>query len=244
MSWSGGNSRILRRENNHEGKEGTRKYLRVLSGFVPGNFAVDLRPMSTDKRVDAYIDKAADFAQPILRRIRETVHEAVPEAEETMKWGMPFFEYEGILCGMSAFKAHCALVLWKSKHILPEGEKSAGAMGAFGRLKSVKDLPPKKVLAGYLMKAKKLNEEGIGSPIAARSKREKKDLVVPLYFLAALKKDKEAKATFDGFSYAKQKDYVEWVGEAKTEETRKKRLATSMEWLAAGKSRNWKYERG
>ncbi|MDT8070925.1 MAG: YdeI/OmpD-associated family protein [Terriglobia bacterium] len=200
--------------------------------------------MSTDKRVDAYITKAAEFAQPILRQIRETVHEAVPEVEETMKWGMPFFEYQGILCGMSAFKAHCALVLWKSKHILPEGGKSAGAMGAFGRLKSVKDLPAKKVLVGYLKKAKQLNEEGVGSPIAERSKRQKKDLIVPPYFQTALKKDKKAKTTFDGFSYAKQKDYVEWVGEAKTEETRRKRLATSMQWLAEGKSRNWKYERG
>ncbi len=209
------------------------------AGILPLNYGA----MNTDKRVDAYISKAPDFAQPILRYIRETVHEAVPEAEETMKWSMPFFEYKGILCGMSAFKKHCALVMWKSKHILPGGQKSAGAMGAFGRLTSVKDLPSKKVLIGYFNKARHLNEEGIGSPIAARSKREKKDLVVPPHFLSALQKNKKAKATFEGFSYAKQKDYVEWVTEAKTDETRKKRLATSMEWLAEGKSRNWKYER-
>ncbi len=199
--------------------------------------------MSTDKRVDAYIAKAPEFAKPILTLIREAVHEAVPEAEETVKWGSPFFEYKGILCGMSAFKAHCALVVWKSKHLLPDGQKSAGAMGAFGRLTSVKDLPAKRVLIGYFKKAKLLNEEGIGSPIAARAKREKKDLVVPPYFLAALKKNKKAKATFDGFSYSRQRDYVEWVAEAKTEETRKKRIGTSIEWLAEGKSRNWKYER-
>ena len=199
--------------------------------------------MSTDKRVDAYIAKAPEFARPILNFIREAVHEAVPEAEETLKWGSPFFEYKGILCGMPAFKAHCALVMWKSKHILPDGQKSAGAMGAFGRLTSLKDLPSKKVLIGYFKKAKQLNEEGIGSPIAARSKRVKKELVVPTYFLSALKKNNKAKATFEGFSYAKQKDYVTWVTEAKTDETRKKRLATSVEWLAEGKSRNWKYER-
>ena len=199
--------------------------------------------MSTDKRIDAYIAKAPEFARPILDFIRETVHEAVPETEETVKWGMPFFECKGILCGMSAFKAHCALVLWKSKHILPDGQKSAGAMGAFGRLTSVKDLPPKKVLIGYFKKARQLNEDGVGSPIAARSKREKKELVVPPYFLSALKKNKKAKSTFEGFTYAKQKDYVEWITEAKTEETRRKRLATSLEWLAEGKSRNWKYER-
>lgn len=199
--------------------------------------------MSTDKRVDAYITKAPEFAQPILNFIRETVHEAVPEAEETMKWSMPSFEYKGILCGMAAFKAHCALVLWKSKHILPDGQKSAGAMGAFGRLTSVKDLPSKKVLIGYFKKAKELNEAGIGSPVAVRAKKEKKDLVIPPYFLTALKKDKKAKATFDGFSDSKRRDYVEWVTEAKTEETRKKRLTTSMEWLAEGKSRMWKYEK-
>jgi len=200
--------------------------------------------MTSDKRIDTYIAKAPDFAQPILRYIRETVHEAVPEAEETMKWSMPFFEYKGILCGMSAFKAHCALTMWKSKHILPEGQKATGATGAFGRLTSVNDLPSKKVLIGYFKKAKQLNEEGIGSPIAVRAKREKKELVIPPYFLTALKKNKKAKTTFDGFPYSKQKDYVEWVTEAKTEETRKKRLATSIEWLAEGKSRMWKYERG
>lgn len=199
--------------------------------------------MTTDKRVDAYIAKAPEFAKPILNFIRATVHEAVPEAEETMKWSMPSFEYKGILCGMAAFKAHCALVLWKSKHILPDGQKSAGAMGAFGRLTSVKDLPSKKVLIGYFKKAKELNEAGIGSPVAARVKKEKKELVIPPYFVSALKKDKKAKATFDGFTYSKQRDYVEWVTEAKTEETRKKRLTTSMEWLAEGKSRMWKYER-
>jgi hypothetical protein len=198
---------------------------------------------TTDKRVDAYIAKSPEFAQPILRHIREVVHEAVPEVEETMKWGSPFFDYKGILCGMSAFKAHCALVLWKSKHVLPDGQKSTGAMGAFGRLTSVNDLPAKKVLVGYMKQAKQLNEEGVGSPVSARVKKEKKDLVVPPYFLAALKKNKRAKATFDGFPYSKQKDYVEWVTEAKTEETRNRRLATSLEWLAEGKSRNWKYER-
>ncbi len=200
--------------------------------------------MSTDKRVDAYIAKAPEFARPILRYIREAVHGAVPEAEETLKWGSPFFDYKGILCGMSAFKAHCALVLWKSKHILPDGKESAGPVGAFGRLTSTKDLPPKKELIGYFKKARQLNEEGVGSPIAARAKRDKKDLVIPPYFLAALKKNKKAQTTFDSFSYAKQKDYLEWITEAKTEETRKRRLATSIEWLAEGKSRNWKYERG
>jgi uncharacterized protein YdeI (YjbR/CyaY-like superfamily) len=199
--------------------------------------------MSIDKRIDAYIAKAPEFAQPILQYIRETVHEAVPETEETLKWGSPSFEYKGILCGMSAFKAHCALVLWKSKHILPDGQKSAGAMGAFGRLTSVKDLPSKKVLIGYFKKAKQLNEEGVGSPVAERPKKAKKELVVPPYFLAALKKDKKAKTTYDAFSYSKQKDYIEWLTEAKTEETRSKRLATSLEWLAEGKARHWKYER-
>ncbi len=198
---------------------------------------------TTDKRVDAYIAKSPEFAQRILRHIREVVHEAVPECEETMKWSSPFFEYNGILCGMSAFNAHCALVLWKSKHILPDGQKSAGAMGAFGRLTSLRDLPPRKVLMGYMKKAKQLNEEGIGSPVAARVRKNKKDLVVPPYFLAALKKNTKAKTTFDASSYSMQKEYIEWVSEAKTDETRNRRLQTSMEWLAEGKARNWKYER-
>jgi uncharacterized protein YdeI (YjbR/CyaY-like superfamily) len=196
---------------------------------------------SKDKRVDAYIDKSAEFARPILRELRDIVHEACPEAEETIKWGFPHFDYKGMLCSMAAFKQHCAFGFWKSELVLRDN-KSPDAMGQFGRLTSVKDLPTRRVLIGYIKKAQELNDAGIK---AARPKprAEKKELVVPEYFTAALKKNKKALATFEGFPYSHKKEYVQWVTEAKTDETRQRRLATSVEWLAEGKSRNWKYER-
>jgi uncharacterized protein YdeI (YjbR/CyaY-like superfamily) len=197
---------------------------------------------STDKRIDAYIANSADFAQPILRTIRETVHQACPEVEETIKWSMPFFMYKGILCSMASFKQHCALHLWKGDLVIDDNSKSAEAMGQFGRITSLKDLPPKRTLIGYIKKAKQLHDDGVKS-VRPRKTGEKKELVVPSYFTAALKKNKKAQATFDAFPYSKKKGYVEWVSDAKTDETRNRRLQTSLEWLAEGKSRNWKYER-
>lgn len=197
---------------------------------------------TTDKRVDAYIAKSAEFAQPILKTIRATVHEAVPEAEETIKWSMPFFMYKGILCSMAAFKEHCALHLWKGDLILGKNDKGDEAMGNFGRITSTKDLPARKVLIGYLKQARQLHDDGVKSERPKRS-TEKKELVVPDYFTAALKKNKKAQTTFEGFSYSHRKEYVQWVAEAKTDETRERRIKTSLEWLAEGKARNWKYEK-
>ena len=191
-----------------------------------------------NQRVDTYIEKSAEFAQPILRYLRELVHEACPEVEEELKWGFPFFMYKGILCSMSAFKEHCSFGFWKGSLIL--GPNHGNAMGHFGRLTSIKDLPPKRTLIGYIKEAKRLNDEGIAKPKPAKGKKE---LVVPPYFLAAVKKNKKAFATFEALAYSHKKEYVEWVSEAKTEATRDRRLATTIEWLAEGKSRNWKYER-
>ena len=196
-----------------------------------------------DKRVDAYIAKSAEFARPILETIRETVHEGCPDVEETIKWSFPNFDYKGILCGMAAFKQHCAFGFWKGSMIIEtKANRSADAMGQFGRITSVEDLPPRKTLINYVKKAVELNERGIKKPAAARPKAEKK-LTVPAYFANAIQQNKKAFATFDAFPYSKKKDYVEWVSEAKTDATRQRRLETSVAWLAAGKSRNWKYER-
>jgi uncharacterized protein YdeI (YjbR/CyaY-like superfamily) len=193
-----------------------------------------------DKRVDAYISKSAEFAQPILRELREIVHEGCPEVEETIKWGMPSFTYKGILCGLASFKQHCAFHFWRGALIVDGmNNKSEDAMGQFGRITSMKDLPARKTLAAYVKKAKELHDAGIKLP--PKPKAAKKELVVPSYFTAAVKKNKKALATFEGFPYSHKKEYVEWVTEAKTDETRNRRLATTVEWLAEGKSRNWKY---
>ncbi len=197
-----------------------------------------------DKRIDAYIAKSADFAQPILRELREVIHEGCPEVEETMKWSFPHFMYKGMLCSMASFKEHCAFGFWKGSLIVNGKEnKAVDGMGQFGRISSLKELPAKRVLLGYIKKAVQLNDEGVKAPAWSKPKTGNKDLKVPDYFLASVKKNKKALTAFEGFPYSKKKEYVDWVTEAKTEETRERRLETSVEWLAEGKSRNWKYEK-
>jgi uncharacterized protein YdeI (YjbR/CyaY-like superfamily) len=193
-----------------------------------------------DKRIDAYIAKSADFAKPILTHLREVVQEACPDVEETMKWSAPHFMYEGMLCGMASFKEHCAFGFWKGSLIVEqEGAAAESAMGQFGRITKLSDLPPKKVLAGYVKKAMALNESG--TTVARKPKRAATEVVAPDYFMAALKKNKKALATFEGFSPSHRREYVVWITEAKREATRQQRLHQALEWLAEGKPRNWKY---
>src|ERR1041385_1770035 len=192
-----------------------------------------------DPRIDAYIAKAADFAKPILTHLRKLIHAADPDAVETMKWSMPHFEHKGIVCGMAAFKAHCSFGFWKGELILGRSQGGDG-MGHFGRITWLADLPSDKVLTSYIKKAVTLNEAGVKKAVLPRSK-VKKELVVPDYFTGALRKNKKALATFEGFSYSHKKEYVEWITEAKREETRANRIATALAWLSQGKARNWKY---
>lgn len=198
---------------------------------------------SREPRVDAYIAKSAEFARPILQHLREVVHQGCPDVEETIKWSMPFFVYKKrMFCNMAAFKEHCSFGFWKGNLIIPEGERSEDGMGHLGKITSLKDLPAKKVLLGYVKKAKQLHDEGVPKAAKPRPKSDRK-LEIPAAFLKGLKKNKKAFATFEEFSYSHKKEYVEWFSEAKTEETRQRRLETTVEWLAQGKSRNWKYER-
>lgn len=195
---------------------------------------------TTDPRVDEYIANAAEFAQPILTHLREVIHAACPEVKETIKWSMPNFDYHGIMCNMAAFKQHCAFGFWKAELLLAEeDDKGKEAMGQFGRITSVKDLPSKKVLTAYVKKAMKLNEAGVK---VARPKAAPRELVVPDYFIAALEEIPAAYEAFNKFSTSAKRDYCEWLTEAKTEATRDKRMAQAVEWIAEGKKRNWKYE--
>jgi uncharacterized protein YdeI (YjbR/CyaY-like superfamily) len=198
----------------------------------------------TDKRVDAYIAGAAEFAQPILRHFREVVHATCPEVEETIKWRMPTFMYAGgMLCGIAAFKQHCALGFWKSELIVPAGKlDNEQAMGQFGRITKLSELPPKKELVGYIKQAMKLNEQGVTVPSRAKRDKPRPVSATPDDLVAALRKNKQAKATFEAFSPSCKREYVEWIVEAKREETRSKRVAQAVEWMADGKKRNWKYE--
>lgn len=195
--------------------------------------------------VDAYIARQQPFAIPILERLRELVHEHCPEAEEVIKWGFPHFEYRGPFASMAAFKAHATFGFWKDallrKGGAPLGKSAGKAMGSFGRLASVRDLPPKRELAALVRRAMKLNEDGVKVPNRSAARRP---VVVrpPAYFLAAVRANRKALATWESLAPSHRRDYVEWVTEAKTEPTRERRLATTVAWLAQGKRRNWKYE--
>jgi len=193
-----------------------------------------------DLRVDAYISKAADFAKPILNQLREAVHASCPDVEEDMKWSFPHFMYQGMLCSMASFKEHAAFGFWKGSLIFDDEARSSEEMGQLGRLVKPSDLPPKKVLAGYIKKAMALNDQGV--KVARVPKRAAPKAVrVPEDLAAALKKNKKAHATFTGFSPSHKREYIEWITEAKTSGTRARRLETAVEWMGAGKSRNWKY---
>lgn len=198
-----------------------------------------------DERIDAYIEKSAEFAQPILTHLRILVHEAFPEIEETMKWSMPFFDFKGTVCNMAGFKQHCSFGFWKAS-LMHDTHKimteSNEAHGQLGQIKSLEDLPSDEILIAYIKEAVRLNKEGVKVPAKAKN-TEKKELDIPECLVSALEANAPAAETFENFSYSKKKDYVEWLNEAKTEDTRNKRLTTAIEWISEGKSRNWKYER-
>jgi uncharacterized protein YdeI (YjbR/CyaY-like superfamily) len=196
-----------------------------------------------DSRIDNYIAGAATFARPILRHFRRLVHEACPKVEETMKWRMPHFDYEGrVICGMAAFKQHCAINFWNSDLVFAAGEGTAGAMGDFGRVTKLSDLPPDEQMRRYIRKAVELRKAGVTAPRERKAVAREK-LVVPQELTAALRLNKRAGANFERFSYSHKKEYAQWIAEAKRPETREKRLATALEWIAEAKSRDWKYKR-
>jgi len=195
-----------------------------------------------DRRVDAYVAKSSEFARPILERIRDVVHATCPEAEETIKWSFPHFVYgDGTLCSMAAFKQHCAFGFWKAT-LIDGLEASDEAMGQLGRIRKLSDLPTKKTLQGWIRQAMALNETGI--KVRRKPTSAKKPGAVPKDLAAALAKSARARKTFAALAPSHRREYVEWIEEAKRETTRAKRIATAIEWLAEGKRRNWKYEKG
>lgn len=197
--------------------------------------------MSNDPRIDAYIAKQADFARPILEHLRRVVHEAAPGVEEAIKWSMPHFTYKGrLFAGMAAFKAHAAFGLWQASAVLGDTGSEREAMGQFGRLATVDDLPPEGELKAIIRRAAEQAQE---PPKPRPKKPTKPALETPPELKAALDANPAARATFDGFPPGAKRDYVAWVVESKRPETRDKRIAQAVEWMAEGKKRNWKYEK-
>lgn len=216
----------------------------------------------TDPRIDAYIARAAPFAQPILEHLRAVVHAACPQVEETIKWGMPSFVYGGkILCGMGAFKQHATFGFWQGASVVGASpERSREAMGQFGRLTKVGDLPGKRELSKLLKQAMALidarGKKTAGKPAtnktpasrtatsdmpASKTRAPKPPVVIPDDLAAAFKKNAKARATYAAFPVSQQREYVEWIESAKREQTRSGRVAQAVEWMAEGKIRNWKY---
>ena len=203
-----------------------------------------------EPRIDGYIANAKPYAQPILSHIRELVHKACPNVEESIKWSRPFFEYKGaILCNMSAFKEHCGFGFWGEEisAVLRDAKVlQPGAMGSLGRITCLDDLPSDKHLLGLLKQAVTFVDSGqYTSPIAARNKvvkAPKAAIKEPSAFTQALKANKKAAAAFVAFSPSCKREYVEWIADAKRDQTRDKRIETAIEWISEGKRRNWKYE--
>jgi uncharacterized protein YdeI (YjbR/CyaY-like superfamily) len=196
--------------------------------------------MSRDPRIDAYLAKAQPFARPILEHVRERVHTVVPDVEETLKWSAPSFTKDGkILMMMAAFKAHAALNFWRGQDLRGD-DANADAMGQFGRLTSVDDLPPNTEFDALIRQSVEL---AAAAPAPRKVKHEPKPPAeLHPEFAKALTANPKAKATLDGFSPSARRDYLDWIADAKQEATRAKRIATAIEWLAEGKKRHWKYE--
>lgn len=199
---------------------------------------------NTIPEVDVYIEQAADFAKPILTKIRQLFHKACPELQETVKWSTPFFEYKGTLGGMSAHKQHVNLVFWKGRlmedtHQLFSSECNSSMYVL--KLTSLSDMTKDKILLDYMKQAVKINEDGTKIPKQPKAKTKADLLPIPDELTAALKKNKKAQAAFDKFSNSHKNEYSEWIGEAKRESTRQKRIETALEWLTEGKPRHWKY---
>jgi hypothetical protein len=198
--------------------------------------------------VDFYIAKSPEFAQPVLELLRESMHEGAPGVVEEIKWSRPFFVYKGVILGnISAFKAHCSFGLWGKEigaALRADGMAQGDGMGTFGKITSLKDLPPRKKLLNYIRVAAKAVDDGVRTKSITRPRPQvvKAEVAVPEALTAALKKNKAAAKNFETMSPSCRKEYCVWIADAKREETRDKRVATAVEWIAEGKSRNWKYE--
>ena len=218
----------------------TRSFIRIKSKTAETKKAA----AGASAQVDAYIARSADFARPVLERVRRAYHKACPQIEEEIKWGVPHFACKGMVGGMAAFKRHVSFGFWKSRLMKdPHGLFTSGPKASMCVVKvgGVSDLPAERVLVQYIKEAVALNEAGVKE---SRAKTvSKKPPKAPVDLAAALKKSAKARATFEAFSPSHRREYIEWITEAKRDETRQKRLLTAIEWMAEGKARNWKYVR-
>ncbi|WP_294671651.1 YdeI family protein [uncultured Fluviicola sp.] len=200
-----------------------------------------------NEQITQYISKSADFAKPILHELREIVHDFCPDTEEAMKWSMPFFMYRGkILCSFASFKNHCSFGFWLHSEMSdPHGifkRSLEGGMGSLGKITSLEDLPETEHLGAYILEAMALIEQGT-IPRELNPKFKKPVGEIPEELTALLDVNPKAKAAFESFPPSYQREYINWITEAKREETKQRRLQQTIENLQEGKSKDWKYMR-
>ena len=198
-----------------------------------------------DARVDAYIERSAPFAQPILKHLRQLVHSVSPLITETIKWGFPFFDYKASVCQMAAFKEHMGFGFWKQRQLNDPGKlikEEDGTAGSFGKIMSLSDLPPDDILTDFIKQAMQLNEAGNKNPAVKKETTPKAVIEMPADFADMLANNPTAQAHYNKFSPSAKREYLEWIVDAKSDATREKRLQTAMEQIEEGKSKNWKYQ--
>jgi uncharacterized protein YdeI (YjbR/CyaY-like superfamily) len=204
-------------------------------------------PMSASTRqskFEAYADQLPDFAIPIFGHLRALVHATCPQVSEEVKWSIPHFVHGGEnLCIFAAYAKHCSFSFAKDSLMADPRLKSSAARPAakrfMGRLTTLSDLPPDDDLAAWIAEAMSLNDRGIKLP--PRQSDGSKPVEVPQAFTDALAANPAAKAVFDTKSPSFRKEYNVWIGDAKTDATRQKRIGEALTWIAEGKGRFWKY---
>ena len=197
--------------------------------------------VTRDPRIDAYLLKAPEFARPILVELRRRMHAACPDVVETIKWRHPSFEHHGLLGGIAAFKRHCAFGFWRHDLLAKEHPEFRSALEACGCVKAVADLPPMPMFRKLVAKAMAWNAKG--APVARAPKQARPAIAMHPEFARALAGSQAAKQQFAAFAPSHRREYLEWIADAKRDETRHKRIEQAIAWIAEGKHRNWKYER-
>ena len=178
--------------------------------------------------IDTYIQNAPEFSQEILLHFRKLVHQAIPNVEEQIKWKFPHFVYKKeVICSMAAFSKHCAFsfpkaALMKDKTLI-EKAKTEEAMGHFGKVKTLQDLPSDSKIKGYIKESVSL--------IGQKSQKKKPAITIPKLLKKIFEENKKAADCFLKMSPSHQKEYINYISEAKKEETQKRRVEKVLEMI-------------
>ncbi|MCB0792148.1 MAG: DUF1801 domain-containing protein [Flavobacteriales bacterium] len=201
--------------------------------------------MIETERINSHIAEQDEWKRRLMVRLRQLIHQVDPGIEETWRWNGPHFDRNGIMLGMSAHKTcvsiwfHKGALLKDPRRLFEPLEKDEAKGMRVYKLKE-SDAIDEKAFTELVKQAVKLNEDGVK---LSEAKPARKTLVVPPELESVLKKDQHAMTNWEGFSYSKKKDYIEWVTDAKREETRKRRIAQAFQLIRDGLALNERYEK-